>query len=93
MHLLVIKFIRNFATAIIIFYSKRLIYFIDNYFNDKFDDQQIVCSSCGAEFRSAVLKKINKDKCTVCGTELDFSEEEEKYNERTSRVEYRRNQW
>ena len=93
MHILIIKFIKGFATSIIIFYSKKLVYFIDSYFNNQLESRYVKCPSCQEEFRMTVLKRMDKDRCIFCNTELDFSEKENTHNERRDRIEYRKDQW
>jgi len=93
MHILIIKFIKGFATSIIIFYSKKLVYFIDAHFNSYFENSYIKCPTCHEEFRVTVLKKMGKDRCVFCNTELDFEEEEYVKNERRNEIEYTKRQW
>jgi len=72
MNLVLIKFIRGFVTSLIIFYSKRLVYYIDDFFNTRIKNADIECGNCGAKFKSSILEQINKDECLYCDTKLDL---------------------
>ncbi len=83
---------RGFITSIIIFYSKKLVYHIDTFFNTAIKKVDVECSSCGAKFKSSVLDQIGKDECLYCNSKLNSFREENTFNEQRN-VEYRRDQW
>ncbi|RLA64050.1 MAG: hypothetical protein DRQ78_06365 [Epsilonproteobacteria bacterium] len=84
MNLVLLKFFKSFFTTIIIFYSKKLIYYIDDLFEVSFNVNDITCENCGAEFKSHILNQTNTEECFFCGTRLDLYtyKENESYESR-----------
>ncbi len=69
------KFLRTFFTSLVLFISKKLVYYLDQLFSDLIKDQNdiqhITCGNCGELFRKDILKLISHDdKCPKCLSSL-----------------------
>ena len=67
METLLIKFFKNFMTTIIIYYSRKLVFYIDFLLQSSFDDSTVVCHRCGEEFRIKIIEQLSLDNCLSCG--------------------------
>jgi DNA-directed RNA polymerase subunit RPC12/RpoP len=73
------KLIKGFLTSLIIHISKKLVYYIDNFFTETMDpinNTIVTCGNCGMDFRLHVLHKIDElEKCPECRSQLHIPEE------------------
>ena len=71
------KFLKNFITSLIIYYSRKLVYFIDEFFKDIVDvEDMFECANCKSSLRKSILLKLGFDKaCPYCDHELNISKE------------------
>ena len=90
MPLVLIKFLRGFFATLITFYARRLVYYIDDFFNDSLNQTDVECQKCQSLFSSKVLNNMNKSTCLTCGAELNFKKEEYTFDDRRSQFEYRK---
>lgn len=77
----VMRVIKTVLTSVIIFYSKRLVYYIDNFFDHSFNDQNMECVDCGNKFKSDVLNSLSTDRCVLCEGHLIKIENNRKNDE------------
>lgn len=69
------KFLKNFLTSLIIFYSKKLIFYIDGFFSNVSTANVIVCSSCGEDIHIEVIRRMGRmDYCPHCRAKLEKDE-------------------
>lgn len=73
------KFLRTFFTSLVLFVSRKLVFYLDQLFSDfiksQKDIEHITCGNCGEVFRADILKMIShEDKCPKCLSSLLLQE-------------------
>lgn len=81
-------------TTIIIYYSRKLVFFIDALLQTSLDDTTIVCKECGEEFRLKIIKQMSRDNCVSCGHPFDEQDMAQRQNNEVTydRPKYRSNE-
>lgn len=74
-NVLIAKFLRTFFTSLVIYISRKLVFYLDQLFTDfiksQADVEHITCGNCGETLRVDILKKISsEDKCPKCLSSL-----------------------
>lgn len=76
---LIARFIQHFITSLLIHYSKKLVFYIDKFFNDSLGEysETILCPHCGTNLRPVVLREIgHTESCPKCDGKLNICIEE-----------------
>ena len=80
MHAFMIKLFKTFMTSFTIYISRKLIYFLEDYFSNKLmqDIVMITCSSCGESFNKEIIYTLYHKTCPYCLSKFqcDFFEHE-----------------
>jgi len=80
MEQLISRFLKGILTSIVLFYSKKFVYFIDDFFNRSIKDNDIVCTSCGTKYKSYIFNQIDESNCFHCNNEI-LNNKDEVFNE------------
>ena len=78
---IIAKFLKGILTSIVIFYSKKFVYFIDDFFNRSIEGDDITCSGCGAKYKSYIFEQINENNCFHCDNKILLNNKDDIFNE------------
>lgn len=67
MNQVISKILRTFFTSLVLFYSRKLVYYIDIFFTDVFsEDKYVECNQCHYQFRVDIVEKHYDNCCPKC---------------------------
>lgn len=71
---IVVKLFKSFMTSLILFYSRKLVYMVDNFFSDVMSTEDVIeCPSCGIYLKTSILLRFDRDHiCPQCQHELIY---------------------